>query len=42
VWDDVDGFLQPKVEAVLAQMAPGGTVHAAVHPVSAALRALGR
>lgn len=39
VWDDMDGFLQPKVEGILAEISRRGTIHGAVEPVRGALRA---
>ncbi len=40
VWDDLDGFIQPMVEGVIAALAPGGTVAQAGAPLSEALLAL--
>ena len=37
VWDDMDGFLQPKVEGLLSEIVARGTIHAALKPVREAL-----
>lgn len=37
VWDDMDGFLQPKVEGLLSDIAARGTIHAALSSVREAL-----
>ena len=37
VWDDMDGFLQPKVEGILREIGARGTIHAALGPVRQAL-----
>jgi phenylalanine ammonia-lyase len=42
VWDDLDGFIQPKVEGIMAEIVGGGTVMAAVADVAASLRRHGR
>ncbi len=36
VWDDMDGFLQPKVEGILSDIADRGAIHAALEPLRAA------
>jgi len=33
VWDDMDGFLQPKVEGLLSEIGARGAIHAALGPV---------
>jgi len=38
VWDDLDGFLEPKVEGVLAGVAPGGAVAETMAAVRESLR----
>jgi phenylalanine ammonia-lyase len=38
VWDDLDGFLEPKVEGVLAGVADGGAVVEAMAGVRESLR----
>jgi phenylalanine ammonia-lyase len=37
VWDDMDGFLQPKVEALLDEITRRGTIHEALVPLRSAL-----
>lgn len=37
VWDDMDGFIQPKVEGVLGDITARGVIHAAMGPVRSAL-----
>ena len=37
VWDDMDGFLQPKVEGILAEIGVRGTIHAELRRVREAL-----
>ena len=39
-WNDLDEFIQPKVEGILASIASRGAVHAAMAGVSKSLRAL--
>ena len=39
VWDDMDGFLQPKVEGLLSEIAARGAIHEALRPLRSALDA---
>ncbi len=39
VWDDMDGFLQPKVEGLLSEIAAQGAIHDAIRPLRSALDA---
>jgi phenylalanine ammonia-lyase len=39
VWDDMDGFLQPKVEGILASITDRGAVHQALADLRGAVRA---
>jgi phenylalanine ammonia-lyase len=37
-WDDFDGFIQPKIEGVIAALAPDGPIIQAVQRISDSLR----
>ena len=42
VWDDLDGFIEPKVQSIMAQIVGGGAVMDAVSGVATSLRKHGR